>query len=574
MARIAKRWRSACLIATVVIYFVLASHDLSLPGVYYDELLQVLPAMSAAGYNVGNEFYQVPGSILRFGNIQLPLMIMPYTGPFETFIFTLLFVVFPPTVITVRVTFIVLGIVALILTFLATRRAFGFGVAIIASLLLASDAGYIFYSRADIGPVNTMMIVKMLMLLALTSWWLSGKQHWFYIGAFLGGLGIYDKANFAWLLIAGGLVLFVFGFKEVMERLRYRRKMLFIGTLCFALGAGPFIGYVFLSGGGPFSSFASSFEKTDFGVKNLHIMENFGRRAVSLWNLLSGYLSLREYNSGPTGQGIIPERWFALQPYVLVLAAAAPVWLYLRRRIQTIHLRITLGLAALIVMMLFLSIFTPTTLSNNHLLLIYPFPHILIAYAAVLTWNAFDPRTQNIQTLVAYDTTRAISRMMRSLVVLIITFTLMSNFRATAHVYRALETAGGIGMWSSAIYELNDYLESQDRNVVCMDWGLCYNLLFLSQGRLNATDRWRQFLYPGSDLSQMETLMRGNSLFVFHSPAYTGVLEIAGEDYPRQAFFETARKLNAQARRLKVIEQGNGEPVFEVYELTLANELN
>lgn len=268
------KWWLGFLTAALAIYFVLASHNLLLPGVYYDELLQVLPAMSAAGYDVGDEFYQVPGSILQFGNTRVPLMIMPYTGPFEALIFIPLFAVFPPTVITVRLTFIVLGMATIALTFLATRKAFGARVAIIAGLLLATDAGYIFYSRADIGPINTMMIIKMFMLLALTLWWHSGKQRWFYIGAFLAGLGVYDKANFAWLLIAGGLVILVFGYRELMERLRHRWRMLVVGALCFTLGAAPFIGYVLLTGGGPFKSLFSSFEKTSLGVNNLNMMEN------------------------------------------------------------------------------------------------------------------------------------------------------------------------------------------------------------------------------------------------------------------------------------------------------------
>ena len=101
-----------------------------------------------------------------------------------------------------------------------------------------------------------------------------------------------------------------------------------------------------------------------------------------------------------------------------------------------------------------------------------------------------------------------------------------------------------------------------------MDWGLCYNLLFLSQGRLKTTDQWRQFLYPNSNhLQKLETLLQGNNLFVFHSPTYTGILEIVSEDYPRQTFFQIARELNFQVKQIKLFKQGNGEPIFEVYEV-------
>ena len=198
-------------------------------------------------------------------------------------------------------------------------------------------------------------------------------------------------------------------------------------------------------------------------------MQNLGRRAISLWGLLNGYLCQIEYTSCfscSTDHGIVSERWFVLQPYALLLAVAAPILLYLRQRILIVHLKIILGLAILISLILLLSIFTPTTLSNNHLLLIYPFPHILIAYAAVLIWSPIESPIQNAQTHITRASISKTSRIMRGAVTLVILLTLIGNFLATIHVHRALETTGGIGMWSSAIYELNDYLESQNRRAI------------------------------------------------------------------------------------------------------------
>ena len=120
-------------------------------------------------------------------------------------------------------------------------------------------------------------------------------------------------------------------------------------------------------------------------------------------------------------------------------------------------------------------------------------------------------------------------------------------------------------MWSNAIYELSDYLETENQNVACMDWGLCYNLLVLSQGRLKATDQWSQFISSNANQEHMQALLKAVSLFVFHSPRYTGMFTITEEDYPRQMFFNTVEVLNLDVQLAKTIHQGNGEPLFEIY---------
>lgn len=67
-------WWPGVLFAALILYLILALHNLLLPGVYYDEVLQVLPAMAAVGFDVGNEFYQMPGSVITVGNVRLPLI--------------------------------------------------------------------------------------------------------------------------------------------------------------------------------------------------------------------------------------------------------------------------------------------------------------------------------------------------------------------------------------------------------------------------------------------------------------------------------------------------------------------
>jgi hypothetical protein len=241
----------------------------------------------------------------------------------------------------------------------------------------------------------------------------------------------------------------------------------------------------------------------------------------------------------------------SLQPWIFLLAATVPVILFaIRRKRPNAHLRLVLGLAAAIVVILAFSTFTPSNFSTHHLVMVYPLQQALIVASAFL-----------IISEVAGRGAALVRRLVMGLVVL----TILWNVIITLHNHMILRETGGVGMWSAAIYELNEYLMVQDRPVICMDWGLCHNLQMLSLGELETSDQWANFLYPVEDRSPMVELLQVDNLFVFHSPKYTGVYTITSEDFPRQTFFETADTLGLRVENLRVIRQDNSEPLYEIY---------
>ncbi len=141
--RSVKRWEWLVLLASAIVYLALAIANLDLPGLYYDEVLQVLPAMNIVGYDVGQDFYYVPRSIINLGARPFPMLIMPYTGALEVAIFVPVLGLFGVSTGTIRLAYIVLGLAAIALTFVWTRRVFDRRFAAIATLLMATDAGYI-----------------------------------------------------------------------------------------------------------------------------------------------------------------------------------------------------------------------------------------------------------------------------------------------------------------------------------------------------------------------------------------------------------------------------------------------
>lgn len=554
-------------LAAVIVYLALSIPNIELPGVYYDELLQVLPAMATAGYPVGDDYLNLPRTVINIGRFRLPLLIMPWRGPTESMIFVPVFLMFEPSVVSIRTTYIVLGLVSIVVTFIWVRQMLGVRMATITTLLMATDASYIFFTRTDMGAVDTMMIIKMCMLICFSYWWKTGKARGFCAGAFLAGLGVYNKADFLWLIIAGVLVIWLFAFRQVWKRIRGKWGMLSLAGLLFTLGAAPFLVYVLLTGGGPFRKVFSSFGSTTaFGINNLDVLGNLTIQIKSFYQIVSGYEALNFYTTSFTGVQVPFQRLsVSFQPWVMVMAIIAPVALQLwRREPVNVRLAISLALAATVMFIIILSIFTPGNLSSYHLLMTYPFPHLLIANSALLMWDTLAPGLQGQSTHLHRIATRS-SHLARTAVAIVVALTLMLNTVVAVHNHRVLTRTQGVGMWSAAIYELADYLVLQKKPVVCMDWGFYLNLLMLSKGELEISEEWHQFLYPQSDTSAMEALLKNDALFVFHAPNYAGVLAITERDHPRQAFFEAARKMGLEIELVQTFIQANGAPVYQVY---------
>jgi 4-amino-4-deoxy-L-arabinose transferase-like glycosyltransferase len=535
----------------LLVYLALALPNLTLPGVYYDEVLQALPAMRAVGYPLNPDFIGMPRSVVGIGDFKIPLMTTNYLGALETMAFLPVFALVTPTIITIRLTFIILGMIALALIYGWARQLFGAPGALAVALLVATDATFVFYTRADNGPVNTMLIIKLGMLIAYTHWWRTGQKRSFLLGCFLLGLGVYDKANFLWLIAAGVAALALFMFREIRGRLFACRRLLAVGLFLAAFGASPFLGTVLLTGGGPFRGMLQSFNSTALRVNNSNMLGNLGVRAQSFVDITAGTVTIDDYMTSFSGVKVPFERFsFALQPWVIGLAAFVPPIIYtVKRKRLDKRLKYHLGLIFMTVIIIALSIFTPTSLCPFHLVIVYPFQQVVIVSAVLIAVHEL--RLTEWRRWFAWGT---------------IGLTLATNMLVTVGIHQVLVQTGGAGMWSSAIYDLNDYLQSADKPVICMDWGLCNPLQALSRGALRTSDEWKAYLYPVNNYQPLVASMKKGALFIFHSPRYTGVCTITGtEDYPRQNFMRAAKSAGLKVQIIQTITQKNGDPLYEVY---------
>lgn len=555
-------------LALVLIYFGLASRNLWLPGIYYDEVLQVVPAIAALKGGVNGPMIQVEGSVIRLGGHPFPLLILPYLGATQAGILTLVFAVADISIPVIRSTFVFLGVFPLILTFLFTRRLFSTGTAIVATLLLAVDPTYIFSLRSDNGPTAVMMICKLGALWLLLSWWQTRKPLHLWVGAFLCGFGLYDKVNFIWFLGALTVTVVILYYRSLWERIKSVNWFTIVGAaIGFCGGASVMLLYTLLTRGGPFRELLSLTQnETAFGVDNTNLLSNLNFRLHSLYGLLSGYEILDFYTSTfggyqyPYDRGFFPTTAIPWLVGLAILALALQLWL---RTKGGLHEKKALFLLLISVLIVGASVITPTNLMYHHLLLVYPFFHLLVAhFITTLPDFVSDHRFGQGEN----RTKRSVGYGLGGLAVAV---AVVASVGVTGNYYRVLEDTGGIGMWSDAIYDLANYLEDDERTVVLMDWGINLNLLTLSEGELHTVEPWQQFLYSGDYSPEMEALVLDpDRVYIFHAPKYSGVLAITQEDFPRQAFFNTVEAIGATATLEKSFDQRDGDLLFELYSVT------
>lgn len=545
-----------------LVYVVVAAYSLHLPGVYYDEVLQAVTALTVISGPIHGPTVEVTGSVIQLGPFRFPLLILPYLGSTQAGVLAATFALFGPTVTTMRLTYIALGVVALICAVGLTRRMFGAATAVMLGLLLALDPAFVFSTRSDNGPVTIMLICKLGALWLMLRWWQDGSGGVALIAAaFLCGLGLYDKLNFAWFLGAVSLTLAMLASREAIGRLRALSPRMIAGVcLAFCVGAGVPLLYILATGGEIFHALLHLSEsRTSLGVNNTDLVGNLIKRFSMLFSLLQGYLVLDFYMSSFMGVLTPYQRAPFLTTLVLplwLMGGALGLFQSVFRMRWGLPARSMAALSLVTVLMVVMSIVTPTSLSYHHLLIVYPFPHMVAASVV-----ASLPRLlRGISARIAASS---------ALVPVVALLAILPSLGVTARYHQVLAQSGGVGMWSDAIYGLAEHLRGDQRTIAVMDWGLGMPLMLLSAGALSVEEHWRDFLYVSGQSPAMEALVcEPGQVFVFHSPQHSGVRSMAPIDGPRDGFFQTVASLGMQAQLERRLYQRNGEPVIELYTVT------
>jgi len=195
----------AVLVVGLVVFVILAAHQLNLPGLHTDEALEVLPAVQLLR---GQEVECFKDVCIEVLGVRLPVMIYEYIATVNTCMVLPFFAAFGINVPALRAMPIVQSAGAMIFVYLLARELYGRRAAIAGLLMLAVNPSFVFWSRQGVFVTSVTILISMAGVWAWLRWWRTARRGYLYLGSFLFGLGISAKFLFGWL-IAGVIGAFV-----------------------------------------------------------------------------------------------------------------------------------------------------------------------------------------------------------------------------------------------------------------------------------------------------------------------------------------------------------------------------
>jgi hypothetical protein len=492
---------------------------------------------------IGNSIFgPVPGDFqIRIFHRGIPIMLMDYVGALKSWIYWPIFGIFHPSPESLRWPVLIIGAVTIWLFYLLLNRIAGPRAALGGCFLLATDTMFLATTEFDWGPVAIQHLMLVTACLLLFEFARTGSWKSLLAGFFALGLGLWDKALFAWI-ICGLCVAAVAVFpKDVLRKLTV--KNLTIALAGFLLGAWPLL--VFNARHHwPTIRNNASFSAGNVGQKAEILKRTFNGSG------LFGYM-VNDSSSPPPE---VPERWlerastsiadFArgphqnlLLPALLVCLLTAPLWRASQRAI----------LFALIFMA---ATWIQMALTRNagggvhHAVLLWPFPQFVVALALS-------------------EVSRRGKRLGAVSFGVVIAFLCVTNLLLTNQYLACLIRYGPAVTWTDAIYPLSNSLANETGEVIVMDWGIYDPLLLLHRGGVHLRAGFFEVMNdaPGQSERAIDSMLATErAVFVTHT---------AKKQFfplPNRKLETTAAAHGYRKELLRTVADGHGRRVFEVYQ--------
>jgi 4-amino-4-deoxy-L-arabinose transferase-like glycosyltransferase len=406
----------------------------------------------------------IPHSISIFHH-RIPLMLMSYIGALKSWLYTPIFHIWRPSAASVRIPAILAGGLTIWLFSLLLRRLSGNRAAVIGLALLCTDTSFLLTTCFDWGPVVLQHLLAVSGILCIVCFHQENKLRFLAAGFFLFGLGIWDKALFLWMLGGMGVATLLVLPKQLRKHLTLHN--LAIAILAFAMGAFPLIRYNVRQKLETFRANAA-WNANELRIKTRVLTTTFSGQ------VLFGYL-VRDDTDGPPRQPATPQDWLSVRLsqwtghpengflfYAFLASLALMVWLWFEPERTPILFFLTAGAIAWLQMLFGNNVGS----SAHHVILIWPFPVLIIAMAFA-------------------EASRRLRRIGVPLVAATVLIVAGRDTMVTNEYFARLVRNGPGESWTEAIYPLSDYLSRVKPRVIYLDdWGMFENLRLLNKGTL------------------------------------------------------------------------------------------
>lgn len=554
----------------VVVFGALCLYHYRLPGLYYDEAFDTVPALQLLR---GEPVQLARGVGIHLFGRSFPVMTGDYWGSVSTYAVLPLFWIFGYGVLAVRLWPIGAGMLAVLLTYFAGKRLYDRWTGAGAALLLAVFPSFIFWSRVGIYVISHIVAITLGVLLSFLRWRSTGHRRWLFLATLLAGIGLWTKLLYLWFLIAvpaAYLILLIAdwlavdrhearslsGVVSVVKR-RVRADLplrgwwdAIVALAGFLIGAFPVIYYNIVSQGS-YILLRSNLFHTQKGVSNFAIWHNVKVELDAVRVLLDG--GYFWFYGGIYHNQLYP--WFAGLATLGLLILVHRVPMYQRCR------RATVFLLGFVVVIFVLSCFTISILGATHLLILLPIPQLFVAAFAVFAARWLRDRLAGAGRQ-GFEPAR-ISLAAVAIILLVFVPLMARDLWVDADYHQALARTGGYSTFSSAIYSLADYLETNKiAQPYALDWGFRYNLIVLTGGDVNPREIYGGSYEPGPDFTRAlrAALATPNPVFISHTADSSA--------YPRlDAFRRIVAQDGKQLELVRTFKQLDGKPVYYVFQV-------
>ena len=504
-------------------YFaVMAGRWIASPGLEYDELLFV----NAATGEPTN------GMFVQRRVLGVPVLLMGYIGALKAYLYYPIFQIFGVSPQTVRWPVIVISVVTLALTYRVARFSFGRLVSAMVVLVMSVDPTFIYLMKFDYGPVALMMVLKVTALLFALHAVSTGSSRYLWGMAAACALGVFDKVNFIWFLLAlvsAGAMLFRSELREMWQR---DRACLVLPLTILALtGLATVIRSIHL---------AVAWDKAA-SVAPLDRLRDVANLYASTMNgqLLHQLVTNRTLAAGSLMNPVVALGLSGM--VVASLHAARRAGTVGRMPFQERVLLCHLLIFALIAVQILV---TPMAYAPHHILMLYPF-QLFVTFGGAVAVGGMWGTAVTAAVLVAsgLNVGAAYER----------------NFRPTAEF---------APHWSPVIYQLVDFLNHHPaERIMSVDWGIHNQIWALgtSRTRTIARERWFQFRWLEDLSGQERTSLRED----FEGVRGLAILFGPGGDVnafgTRPNFLKWCAAFGIVPRLERVFTSPAGTVIFEVY---------
>jgi Dolichyl-phosphate-mannose-protein mannosyltransferase len=475
---------------------------------------------------------------------QIPLMLMSYLGCLKTLFYIPIFRLFGNGPYAVREPALIFGAASIWLFFLLLRRIAGERVGLIGCCLLAADSLYLLTTCYDWGPVALQHLLIVAGALLIVRFFQTGSDASLAFGFLIFGLALWDKALALWILSGFGIAGFLTFPRQILAAIRFRRLLICFAAL--ALGAAPLISYNL------HAKLATIRENTTIDTGSLitkfHLLTETARGGMLL-----GFLNAPDQTTPEPHQprgpieiasarlsalaGDPSSDWLLAAFLAAVLLAPLAGWPTLRI--------VVFFVIAMAVAWLQMALNSHTGGTVHHAILLWPWPEaaIAISFGGV---------------------SRKLGRIGAPAVAAATALVVLSSLLVTNEYYAKMVRNGGSPTWSGAVYPLAESLRGSDANYAfCTDWGILESV-----GLLNA---WHPVMRNGilgedENVALAHMVSDSSHIILAHVPE--------AEQFPgvNERIVERAAKLGYTKQSIRVIGDGFGRKVFEVYKFVRATQ--